>query len=561
MGSNISSDYIRGHVDIIILKALSVQDRYGYDIMKEVEKRSAGQYVLKQPTLYSSLKRLEAQGFIRPYWSEEATHGGRRKYFTLTDLGRQHVNQNLVELEYSQSIINQIVADNPQPTEEKVDAIQLKIEEKVEDVKTVEEVENKVEDVKLEEKVEESPVPSPVSQAIEPEPAFESKILTQESVLKNEELIERKNVFATEPQPTTDEPRILKVDRPVVSYQTERTDSGNVVAYQKTEYETVRSENNILLQSPHTTNLRSLTAKAIDENEVSTLKNEELSKDDILVTLKRTEKVEEQTEQSVIRVSAADFLFNRIQQPAVEEVAATSATQDVEPIQPKKETNDEINYRNKLGSMISENTVAKEETPVVRIAESQHREPPKDTFKIPEPIQLNYPINYTSLEEQTLDSGYYFKGYNKEASSPRGDLVLINKVKFFSMWILFAVMALEIALFAIIFESKVSAGTLYYCVLGLISLLVPGIATYQFALKPDYKIKPLYSLSSMMFKCIIRLVEILALFAAFILIASISLQDPKEFLPKVVLPIVLVLNYPIGIGIFYGMLKHPIFKI
>ena len=75
MSQTINSDLIRGHINTIILKALYNGDRYGYEIIKDIEEKSHGQYVLKQPTLYSCLKRLENQGFISSYWSEE-----RRSY-------------------------------------------------------------------------------------------------------------------------------------------------------------------------------------------------------------------------------------------------------------------------------------------------------------------------------------------------------------------------------------------------------------------------------------------------------------------------------------------------
>ena len=56
----ISSDLIRGHINTIILRCLYDGDKYGYDIINEIEKKSGGLYILKQPTLYSALKRLEA---------------------------------------------------------------------------------------------------------------------------------------------------------------------------------------------------------------------------------------------------------------------------------------------------------------------------------------------------------------------------------------------------------------------------------------------------------------------------------------------------------------------
>ncbi|MFR6640105.1 MAG: PadR family transcriptional regulator [Christensenellales bacterium] len=87
MSEKINSDLIRGSVNTIVLRSLFESDRYGYEIIKYVEEQTNGQYILKQPTLYSSLRRLENMGFVSFYWGEE-THGGRRKYYTLTDLGR-----------------------------------------------------------------------------------------------------------------------------------------------------------------------------------------------------------------------------------------------------------------------------------------------------------------------------------------------------------------------------------------------------------------------------------------------------------------------------------------
>ena len=79
----ISADLIRGHINTIILRTLDERDKYGYEIMNEIEEKSHGQYALKQPTLYSALKRLESQGYIKAYWkTDEVSSGGRRKYGT-----------------------------------------------------------------------------------------------------------------------------------------------------------------------------------------------------------------------------------------------------------------------------------------------------------------------------------------------------------------------------------------------------------------------------------------------------------------------------------------------
>lgn len=80
--NSINSDLIRGHIDTIILKALQDGDRYGYDIIKEIEQKSGGKYLIKQPTLYSCLKRLEVQGFVKSYWGSKSI-GGRKNILRL----------------------------------------------------------------------------------------------------------------------------------------------------------------------------------------------------------------------------------------------------------------------------------------------------------------------------------------------------------------------------------------------------------------------------------------------------------------------------------------------
>lgn len=110
--SAISADLIRGHINTIILRTLYERDKYGYEIIEEIETRSHGQYTLKQPTLYSALKRLESQGYINAYWkTDEVSQGGRRKYYTLTDNGREIAEKNQAEWEYSRTVIDSLISD------------------------------------------------------------------------------------------------------------------------------------------------------------------------------------------------------------------------------------------------------------------------------------------------------------------------------------------------------------------------------------------------------------------------------------------------------------------
>ncbi|MBD5585240.1 MAG: hypothetical protein HDQ88_09160, partial [Clostridia bacterium] len=172
--SAISADLIRGHINTIILRTLYERDKYGYEIIEEIEAKSHGQYSLKQPTLYSALKRLESQGYITAYWkTDEISNGGRRKYYTLTDSGREITEKNQAEWEYSRTVIDSLISDRnfdfSQPAPTPVDFKILKTStSRVPNVKDDEEDEVKeVREVKYEEEktepepkeaVEEAPV-------------------------------------------------------------------------------------------------------------------------------------------------------------------------------------------------------------------------------------------------------------------------------------------------------------------------------------------------------------------------------------------------------------------
>lgn len=106
--NNISSDLIRGHVDTIVLGLLSTGDRYGYEIVKAVASLSEGSYELKEPTLYSALRRMEGSGFVTAYWGEE-TQGGRRKYYRITAEGRSAYQRNLDDWQRARVLIDRLV--------------------------------------------------------------------------------------------------------------------------------------------------------------------------------------------------------------------------------------------------------------------------------------------------------------------------------------------------------------------------------------------------------------------------------------------------------------------
>lgn len=106
----IGKEIIRGHIDTIILGLLSDQDRYGYEVYKEVLSRSGGEYELKEPSLYSAFRRLEGLGWVSSYWGGE-TQGGRRKYYSLTAEGRTSLDRLRAEWFVARRIIDRLIGE------------------------------------------------------------------------------------------------------------------------------------------------------------------------------------------------------------------------------------------------------------------------------------------------------------------------------------------------------------------------------------------------------------------------------------------------------------------
>lgn len=122
----ISQDLIRGNIDTIVLRVLCEGDNYGYEIIKAVSRDSGGNYELKESSLYTSLKRLQTQNLIEAYWGEES-HGGKRKYYQITSLGKEVFEKNLKAWREAKILIDQLIEikENNEKEAKKFSAIQL----------------------------------------------------------------------------------------------------------------------------------------------------------------------------------------------------------------------------------------------------------------------------------------------------------------------------------------------------------------------------------------------------------------------------------------------------
>ena len=105
---SLTSDLIRGNTETIILAQLMVHDSYGYQINKTIQEKTNQEYELKEATLYSAFRRLEAAGYIVSYWGDEGS-GARRRYYTITTEGRGNYRMRKEEWEKSKNMIDLLI--------------------------------------------------------------------------------------------------------------------------------------------------------------------------------------------------------------------------------------------------------------------------------------------------------------------------------------------------------------------------------------------------------------------------------------------------------------------
>lgn len=79
----------KGVLDMIVLELLRSEEKYGYQIIQEMKERSGDIFSLKDGTLYPILYRLEDDGLVVSKWSEAAGKQVPRKYYEITEAGRQ----------------------------------------------------------------------------------------------------------------------------------------------------------------------------------------------------------------------------------------------------------------------------------------------------------------------------------------------------------------------------------------------------------------------------------------------------------------------------------------
>jgi len=87
---------LQGTLDLLILKALSLQPLHGLGVSRRIEQISKGVYIVRPGSLFPALHRLEEQGWLTASWGE-SENNRRAKFYRLTAAGRRQLSTETEE--------------------------------------------------------------------------------------------------------------------------------------------------------------------------------------------------------------------------------------------------------------------------------------------------------------------------------------------------------------------------------------------------------------------------------------------------------------------------------
>ena len=86
---------LRGLVEPLLRFIIGELPIHGYEIARELERRSEGYFDLTASTLYTALRRLESRGLVSSSW--QLVTRQKRRYYALTEKGRQILAEELAQ--------------------------------------------------------------------------------------------------------------------------------------------------------------------------------------------------------------------------------------------------------------------------------------------------------------------------------------------------------------------------------------------------------------------------------------------------------------------------------
>lgn len=83
---------LQGTLDLLILKALSLDELHGLGVSRRIDQITRGTFQVRPGSLFPALHRLEEAGWLASAW-KPSEHNRRAKYYRLTSAGRRQLRE------------------------------------------------------------------------------------------------------------------------------------------------------------------------------------------------------------------------------------------------------------------------------------------------------------------------------------------------------------------------------------------------------------------------------------------------------------------------------------
>ena len=103
----VSKELLKGSTDLLVLTLIEKEPMYGYQMIKELRKKSENVFNLQEGTLYPILHTLEQKNYITSYWNTSGTK--KRKYYAISKEGKKHLKDKKEEWDCFINGVNNVV--------------------------------------------------------------------------------------------------------------------------------------------------------------------------------------------------------------------------------------------------------------------------------------------------------------------------------------------------------------------------------------------------------------------------------------------------------------------
>jgi PadR family transcriptional regulator PadR len=107
------SDILQGTLEMLTLKALTLQPMHGWGISIRLRQISGDVFDVNQGSLYPALQRMLRRGWIRAYYAD-SENNRKARYYEITRDGLAQLEAQMAEWDRSSRAVNRILRFAPQ---------------------------------------------------------------------------------------------------------------------------------------------------------------------------------------------------------------------------------------------------------------------------------------------------------------------------------------------------------------------------------------------------------------------------------------------------------------